>query len=140
MKVLTTVVARWLYGLPFVVFGLIHFMSGDKMAGMVPSFIPGGVFWIYLTGAGLVAAGVSLVSGKVAGPAALLLAVMLGIFVLTMHLPALGNPEMAQMTMPNLLKDVALAGAALHFSGIFFAKSHRAKSHHVKPRRAKKRR
>jgi len=43
---------RFLYALPMAVFGIMHFMNGSAMSGMVP--IPGGVFWVYVTGAALV--------------------------------------------------------------------------------------
>ena len=85
------------------------------MAGMVPSFIPGGVIWVYLTGVALLAAAVAIIIQKKARLAGLLLAAMLLIFVLTIHLPGVmgGN----ESSMPGLLKDIALAGAALGFAG-----------------------
>jgi hypothetical protein len=38
------------------------------------------------------------------------------IFVLTIHMPGLSNPQMMQMAMAGLLKDLMLAGAAFMFS------------------------
>lgn len=118
MNVLTTIVARVLYSVPFGVFGLLHFMGAENMKGMVPSWIPGGIFWVYLTGVALIAAAISIIIQKQARLASLLLALMLGIFVLTIHLPGLGNEATMQMSMVSLLKDVALAGAALTYAGI----------------------
>jgi len=115
MDTLTTTGARILYALPMAIFGLFHFMGADDMAGMVPSFIPGGVFWVYLTGAALILAAVAILIQKKARLACLLLAAMLIVFVLTIHLPGLS--ENMQASMPNLLKDLALAGAALGFAG-----------------------
>lgn len=121
MSALTGRVAQIIYGLPFGVFGLMHFLSGPEMAGMVPSFIPGGVFWVYLTGLALLAASVSIITGQQAVLATKLLALMLGIFVLTIHLPAVlsGDPTQVQNAMPQLLKDLSLAGGALVLSGVF---------------------
>jgi len=121
MKLLTTTIARWIYALPFAVFGLFHFMNAGAMKGYVPKFIPGGVFWIYLTGLALIAAAVSILTKKMAKLATLLLAIMLVIFVLTIHLPGLGNPQTMQMSMTMLLKDLSLAGGALLLSGLFAA-------------------
>ena len=87
------------------------------MSGMVPSFLPAAIFWVYLTGLALILAAVSILIQKKARLACLLLAVMLIIFVLTIHLPGLGG-ENAQMAMPMLLKDTALAGGALAFAGV----------------------
>ncbi|PJB00597.1 MAG: DoxX family protein [Ignavibacteriales bacterium CG_4_9_14_3_um_filter_30_11] len=119
MKQLTTTVARVLFAIPFLVFGLMHLMKGGDMAGYVPSFIPGGVFWVYLVGLALIAASVSIFIQKKAKLACLLLAIMLMVFVLTIHLPGVLNEETMQMSMPNMLKDLALCGAALFFSGSF---------------------
>ncbi len=58
MNILTTSGARLLYAIPMALFGILHFMNASDMAGMVPSFIPGGVFWVYLTGLGLILAAV----------------------------------------------------------------------------------
>jgi uncharacterized membrane protein YphA (DoxX/SURF4 family) len=116
MNILTTTVARLLYAIPMAFFGILHLMNGADMSGMVPSFIPGGVFWVYLTGLALISAAVSIIIQKKARLACLLLAAMLIVFVLTMHLPGLGTDM--QASMPNLLKDTALAGAALSFAGL----------------------
>lgn len=119
MKSLTTTVARILFAAPFGVFGLIHLGSGPQMANYVPSFIPGGVFWIYLTGLAMLGASISMIIKKFAKLSSFLLAVMLGIFILTIHIPGLGNEATMQMSLTNLLKDLGLAAGALTWSGIF---------------------
>lgn len=48
MELLTSKISRYLYAIPFILFGVFHFLGAGDMAGMVP--IPGGVFWVYLTG------------------------------------------------------------------------------------------
>lgn len=118
MNVLTGSVARILFALPFGIFGLFHFMNGSQMAGMVP--IPGGIFWIYLTGAALIAACVSIIIEKQTWLACILLGVMLVIFVLSMHLPGVINAaseQAMQSSMSSLLKDLALAGGAWILAG-----------------------
>lgn len=109
---------RYLFALPFAVFGIFHFMNASSMAGMVP--IPGGVFWIYFTGVALLAAAVSFAIGKKVTLAATLLGIMLIIFVLAIHLPGTinaENPQAMQMSMTSLLKDLALAGASFYLAG-----------------------
>jgi len=84
------------------------------MAGMVP--IPGGVFWIYLTGLSLLLAGISIIIKKYDDWSSFLLAILLLTFVATLHLPGvIAGGEMGQMYMTNLLKDLALAGGALMY-------------------------
>ncbi len=107
-----TGLGKYLFALPILVFGLFHFMNAQGMAGMVP--LPGGVFWVYLTGVALLAAGVAILLGKYDKLAAVLLGLMLVIFALSIHLPGVmgGN----QSSMPSLLKDLAMAGGALMYA------------------------
>lgn len=103
-------VGRILYGLPLLVFGLLHFMAAPMMAGMVPAFVPGGIVWVYITGVALILAAIAIIANRLAPLASLLLGILLLSFALTIHLPMLLGGD--QSAMPNLLKDTALAGAA----------------------------
>ena len=117
MKALS-LTGRILFAAPFIVFALGHFgPSAEHMAGMVP--VPGGIFWIYFTGLALLAAGVSIATGKLVKLSGILLAVLLLTFALTIFLPGLGaaDAQMKQMAFIGLLKDTSLAGAALFISG-----------------------
>ncbi|OYU92621.1 MAG: DoxX family protein, partial [Bacteroidetes bacterium B1(2017)] len=80
-----TKLGRFLLAVPMAVFGILHFMAADAMAGMVP--LPGGVIWVYVTGIALIGAGVSIIIQKKARLASTLLAVLLLIFVFAIHLP-----------------------------------------------------
>ena len=111
LDVTTSKVARVLFASPFAIFGLFHFLNGSAMAGMVP--IPGGLFWIYFTGAALIAGSIGILTGVLGRLAALGLSALLVTFILGIHAPGLTNPEMQQMAMMGLLKDVSLLGGAL---------------------------
>lgn len=104
---------KYLFAIPFLIFGAFHFMNANAMAGMVP--LPGGAIWVYLTGLGLIAAAVSIFIGKMDKLATFLLGVMLLIFVLALHLKGAMAGDQAATT--GLLKDVALAGAAWLYAG-----------------------
>lgn len=108
---------RVIFAIPMAVFGIEHFLIGEQMAGMVPSYIPGGIFWVYLTGAALLAAAISIISRKWIWWSSVLLFVLLLLFALTIHLPGLFNAQSMQMSMISLLKDLSLAGAALYVAG-----------------------
>lgn len=108
---------RMIYALPFVVFGILHFMNAPAMAAFVPSYVPGGAFWVYLTGLAFLLAAIAFFSGKQARLAGILLAVLLGLFVLTIHIPAVAGGQMASSS--QLLKDLALAGGALMVASMF---------------------
>jgi len=113
-------IGRYVFAVPFGIFGLLHFMNASAMSGMVP--IPGGVFWVYLTGIALLAASVSIIIEKYARLACILLGVMLIIFVLSIHLPGVIGGEM-QPNMSNLLKDLAMAGGAWILAGKYSSES-----------------
>ena len=109
-----------LYALVIGFFGVNHFLNGTGFQNTVPSFIPGGIFWVYLTGAALIAAAISFLTGKLTKAAGLFLAIFLIIVVLTIHVPALmhssGSPTVS-IALTNLVKDTGLAGAALMIAG-----------------------
>jgi len=109
-----------LYALVIGFFGVNHFLNGTGFQNTVPSFIPGGIFWVYLTGAALIAASISFLTGKLTKAAGLFLFAFLIIVVLTVHLPALVRAEgtpVVSIAMTNLIKDTGLAAAALMIAG-----------------------
>ncbi len=105
---------RYLYALPMAIFGLFHFMNANDLVDKVP--IPGGVFWVYLTGAGLLAAAISILIGKWDKLGTALLGLMLIIFALSIHLKGVMDSS-SEDAMAMMLKDLALAGAAWMYSG-----------------------
>ncbi len=104
---------KYLFALPFLVFGVLHFMGAEDMA----AFTPGGKPVVYFTGVALIAAAVSFLIGKLDKLAAVLLALFLLLTATVVHLQNLMAGD--QMAMSNLLKDLALCGAAL-----LYAQSH----------------
>ena len=114
MKILTDLVARLLFAIPMLIFGVFHLMNAEGMASMAPF---GGVYIVYFTGLALIAGAISIVIKKKAALAALLLGVFFILTALSVHLKTLmGGDEMA---MAMLLKDTALAGGAFFMSGVF---------------------
>lgn len=109
-----------LYALVIGFFGINHFVNGTGMQRMVPSFLPGGVAWVYITGAALIAAAIAFLINKQTRLAGLLLALFLILIVLTVHLPAVINaPDEGARRFPmvNMIKDTGLAAAALLIAG-----------------------
>jgi uncharacterized membrane protein YphA (DoxX/SURF4 family) len=107
---------RIIFALPFVLFGLGHLVNGSNMAAAVPSFVPGGVFWVYVTGVAMIAAGGSIISGKLIKLSSILLAVLLFTFAFTVFAPQMAKGD--QMAFVGFMKDISLAGAALFIAGI----------------------
>lgn len=122
MGLLTTVIARILFSIPFLVNGSMHFIMPENLVMLVPAWVPGGgLLWVYITGACFVAASISIIIKKFGAIACLLLAALLMTIILTVHIPGLMNPEMMMMmmAMQGMLKDLGLAGGALTLAGIF---------------------
>jgi putative oxidoreductase len=108
---------RITFAIPFLFFGIVHFMNAQSMGGMIPGFLPGDAFWIYLTGIAHILAAIAILIKKWVKIATILLAVMLLIFALAIHLP--GFLQGNQMELGNVLKNIALAGGALVIGGLY---------------------
>lgn len=107
----------YLLFVPFVGFGINHMTQASGMAGMVPSFFPGGALWVYLTGLGMLAAVVSALIGKYDKLAWTLLGIMMIIFAITIHMRGfMAGGDGAMMSMIAMLKDLGLAGAAFIYA------------------------
>jgi uncharacterized membrane protein YphA (DoxX/SURF4 family) len=76
-----TSLARWIFGLSSLDFGLAHLDSVGTIAPMVPKWLPPGQdFWVLLTGCAFVLAGIAILTGLGDVLAARLLALMLLVF------------------------------------------------------------
>lgn len=110
-------VAIYMLSVVLIIFGIFHFMYPYDLLVYVPDFLPGGIRWAYVVGAAFVLVGISFISNQYVKFTSYLLAILLVIFILTIHVPnALnaGAPEMRQWALINVLKDTAIVGFALH--------------------------
>ena len=92
-------VARFFIGIPALFFGVEHFLhptfaTGVPLQKVMPEWIPGRLFWAYLTGAVLIVSGGCLVANKKTREAATYLGLMILLLVLLEYLPMLiANPK-----------------------------------------------
>jgi uncharacterized membrane protein len=110
-------VGRYLLALPITAFGVLHFVYPAFAPGIPPMYtsiafpLPGHLFWVYLSGAIFVAAGVSMMINKEARSAAILAGITILVFAVLTWVPRFpANP--GDIT-GNWLKDLGDAGGVL---------------------------
>lgn len=106
-------------GLILIIFGSFHFMNPKDLFAYVPAFLPGGIIWVYLTGLAFILAGIAFIMHRQVKLAGYLLAILLLVFVFTIHLPNFlnaGDVEMKQMSLISILKDTAMAAFAVYIA------------------------
>ncbi len=108
-KFFPTRLAEILFALVIGTFGALHLKYGGG-AKAVPDYMPGSdTMWMYIAGAGFALAAIAILINKFKTLACYLLAVMLLVFVFTIHLPFVLNGG----DLYQLLKDTGLAMAAI---------------------------
>jgi putative oxidoreductase len=118
MKNITTI-GRILFALPFAVMGINHFLMMDYYFGMLTSFIPKTGYVMILTGLMLIAASISIITKKYVRLSTLCLAILLFIFIITIHIPHLISGTDTTSTLIALLKDISLMGGSLMIAGMY---------------------
>ena len=112
-------VAIYLLSVVLIAFGIFHFMYPRDLLVYVPPSLVGGIKWAYVVGAAFVLVGLSFLTNQYVKFTGYLLAVLLIVFILTIHVPNYmdaGDKEMRQMALINILKDTAIMGFALHIA------------------------
>ncbi len=102
---------KYLFAVPLLVFGLMHYMSADQMAGMAP----GGAIMVYFTGTCLLAGSIAIMIGKYDKLASILMALLLLLFLIphVQGMMSATDEGTKAMQLINILKNISMAGGAL---------------------------
>jgi len=110
-------VAIILFAIVIGVFGIYHFVDPENLAIQVPSFLSNARLWVYLVGALLILASVSLILNVQVKLVSYVLAVLMVSFAIFIHFRGyldLASKEMQAVSFMNMLKDLGLACCVLY--------------------------
>jgi uncharacterized membrane protein len=110
------IAARWMLGLPAVLFGMFHLIGLRVFASIVPHWMRFGHFWAGITGIAFMLAGVAICSGIRDILAARLLALMLLLFEGLVEVPPIFVRLHNQATWGAAVYNVTAIGACLIFA------------------------
>ena len=105
-------IARGLYSLSLIFFGMAHFLAVQATTPLVPNWLPAPVFWAYFTGATFIAAGVAVLIGLYARLAAALSTLQIGLFLLLVWIPIVAAGSKVPFQWSETILNTALLAAA----------------------------
>jgi len=103
------------FSVTMICYGCAHYLYRAPTAALVPGWIPWPLFWVFLAGTVLIAAGLAIMLDVMKKPASLVLGSMIFLRFGVIHLPAV-----FVYGMENNGSEISAALSALAFSGIAF--------------------
>jgi len=102
---------------PLATFGALHLAAANGLAGMVPTYLPFPLFWVYLVGFGLIATALSLIFDRLVFWSGLLAGGMFLSFVAMMDLPGVITGNHDRFAFALLARETIFGCALLALAG-----------------------
>ena len=117
--------ARRLYAVGLPLIALAHFLHAPGATEYVPAWFPLRIGWVYLTGAGHLAAGLAILFGVLPELAALLEAGQITAFVILTHVPSVYRAPSDRVQWAMLFYALTIAGSAWLVTATFYERRDR---------------
>jgi len=105
-------IARVLYGLCLIFFGVAHFVDVKDTVSLVPHWLPGHLFWAYFTGGAFIAAGIATLIGFRARLAVALSAFQIALFLFVVWIPIVASGSKDPFQWSETILNTALLADA----------------------------
>ena len=102
---------------PLATFGALHLAAANGLMGMVPTYMPWPLFWVYVVGFGLIATALSLIFDRFVFWSGLLCGTMFLLFVAMMDGPAVIGPVHDRFSFALLARETAFGCGLLALAG-----------------------
>ncbi len=106
-------IGRCVFAFALIVFGIQHFMYAKFIATLITSWIPGKLFWTFLTGVGMIAVALAIITRIYARFACLILAAMFFLWLVVLHAPLVATHFNNGNQWSSLFVAMAMGAASL---------------------------
>lgn len=117
--------------MPMAVFACDHFIEAQAISRLVPSWIPGHMFWTYFVGVALICAAASMATNRCAGLASFMLGIMFVLFEVLMHIPNIFRFPHARVAWNVALRDFSFGGGTLAMAATYTQQWRTQGTHHL---------
>src|SRR6185312_3402372 len=111
------VIAHYAFALALFLFATQHILYFDYIVSLIPAWMPAKIVLAYIVIAGYILCGVSFAIGRQIGPAALMLGIMFGLWVIVLHSPRAISKWSVEPEWTSLFVALAVCGIAFFIAG-----------------------
>lgn len=102
---------------PLATFGALHLAAANGLMGMIPTYLPLPLFWVYFVGFGLIATALSLIFDRLVRWSGLLCGVMFLLFVAMMDIPAVVGGQHDRFAFTLVAREAVFGCGLLALAG-----------------------